>query len=84
MAGAAYLKPFGIDGEAAISFLYMDPIESIFEGPVRGQYGLEMYWRIRLSQNIWMTPGVHLVFVPALNPEHDFIAIPQLKLRVAL
>jgi carbohydrate-selective porin OprB len=83
-AGAAYLKPFGIDGEAAASFLYMNPIEEIFDGPVRDQYGLEMYWRIRLTQNIWITPGVHLVFNPALNQEQDLIAIPQLKFRVAL
>lgn len=83
-AGAAYLNPFNINGEAAISFLYMNPIEEIFEEPVRDQYGLEMYWRMRLSNNIWITPGVHLVFNPALNQEDDFIAIPQLKFRIAL
>jgi carbohydrate-selective porin OprB len=50
----------------------------------RHQYGVEAYWRILLTQNIWITPGVHLIFNPALNQEHDFIAIPQLKFRVAL
>jgi hypothetical protein len=83
-AGAAYLKPFGIDGEAAASFLYMNPIEEIFEEPVRDQYGLEMYWRIRLTQNIWISPGVHLVFNAAVNQEQDLIAIPHMKFRVAL
>jgi hypothetical protein len=82
--GAAYLNPLNIQGEAAVSLLYMNPIEEIFDGPVRDQYGLEMYWRMRLSNNIWITPGVHLVFDPALNQEDDFIAIPQLKFRVAL
>ena len=82
--GAAYLNPAGIKGEVAVSLLYMKPIEEIFDGPVRDQYGLETYWRILLTQNIWITPGVHLIFNPALNMEDDFIAIPQLKLRVAV
>lgn len=82
--GAAYLNPASIKGEAAASLLYMNPIEEIFDGPVRDQYGLETYWRILLTQNIWITPGVHLVFNPALNQEADFVAIPQLKFRVAI
>jgi hypothetical protein len=83
-AGAAYLNPLGIQGETAVSLLYMNPIEEIFDDPVRDQYGLEMYWRMRFSNNIWVTPGVHLVVDPALNQEDDLVAIPQLKLRVAL
>ncbi|WP_068318016.1 carbohydrate porin [Aliiruegeria sabulilitoris] len=81
--GVSYLEPFGIDGEASASLLYMDPIDEIFEGPVRDQYGLEAYWRIRLSNNIWVTPGVHFIFNPALNPKEDFVAVPSLKMRVA-
>ena len=82
--GAAYLNPFGVKGEASASLLYMNPIEEIFDGPVRDQYGFETYWKILLSQNIWITPGIHLISNPALNQEHDFIAIPQLKFRIAL
>jgi len=83
-AGVAYLNLANIRGEAAISLLYMNPIDEIFADPVRDQYGLEMYWRISLSNNIWITPGIHLVFNPSLNLEDDFVAIPQLKFRVAL
>ncbi len=83
-AGAAYLNPIGIKGEVAASLLYMNPIEEIFDGPVRNQYGFETYWRILFTPHIWFTPGVHLVFDPAVNLEDDFIAIPQLKFRVAL
>ena len=82
--GAAYLNPFGIKGEASASLLYMNPIEEIFDGPVRDQYGFEAYWKILLTQNIWITPGIHLISNPALNQEEDFIAIPQLKFRIAL
>jgi hypothetical protein len=83
-AGVAYLNPANIRGEAAISLLYMNPIEEIFEESVRDQYGLEMYWRISLSNNIWITPGISLVLNPSLNQEDDFVAIPQIKFRVAL
>ena len=82
--GVAYLNPANIRGEAAISLLYMNPIEEIFAQPVRDQYGLETYWRMSFSNNIWITPGIHLVFNPALNQEDDFIAIPQFKFRVAI
>jgi len=83
-AGVAYLNPANMKGGWGVSLLYMNPIEEIFDGAVRNQYGLEAYWRILLTQNIWITPGVHLVFNPALNQDHDFIAIPQLKFRIAL
>ena len=82
--GVAYLNPAGIRGEAAISLLYMNPIEEIFAEQVRNEYGIETYWRISLSNNTWITPGIRLVFNPALNQEDDFIAIPQLKFRIAL
>ena len=81
--GAAYLNPADIRGEVSFSLLYQTPIEEIFP-EARDQYGIEAYWRISLTKNIWITPGVHLIFDPALNPDHDFIAIPQLKFRVAL
>jgi carbohydrate-selective porin OprB len=62
----------------------MNPIDEIFTEPVRDEYGIETYWRISLSNNIWITPGIRLVFNPALNQEDDFIAMPQFKFRVAL
>ncbi len=83
-AGLSYLKPFGIDGEASVSLLYLDPIDEIFSGPVRDQYGVEAYWRIKLSNNIWITPGIHLIFDPALNPTEDLIVVPNIKMRIAL
>jgi carbohydrate-selective porin OprB len=83
-AGVAYRNLANVRGEAAISLLYMDPIDEIFADPVRDQYGIETYWRISLSNNIWITPGVHFVFNPALNPDDDFVVIPQLKFRVAI
>jgi hypothetical protein len=83
-AGGAYLNPFNVRGEAAVSLLYMNPIDEIFANPVRNQYGFETYWKISFTNNIWITPGVHLVLDPSLNLEDDFITIPQIKLRVAI
>jgi len=83
-AGAAYRNPFNVRGEAAIGLLYMNPIEDIFDQEVRDQYGVEPYWRISLTKNIWITPGIQLVFHPSLNLEDDFVAIPHVKFRVAL
>jgi hypothetical protein len=83
-AGAAFRNPAGVRGEIAASLLYMRPIEEIFDGPVRDEYGLEAYWRMSLTQNIWITPGFRLIFDPALNQAEDFIVMPHLKMRVAI
>jgi carbohydrate-selective porin OprB len=62
----------------------MNPIEKIFDQEVRDQYAVEAYWRISLTKNIWITPGIQLVFDPSLNFEDEFVAIPHVKFRVAL
>ena len=82
-AGVAYKNPLKVKGEAAVGLLYMNPIEEIFDQEVRNQYGVEAYWRILLTNNVWITPGLQLVINPSLNFEDDFIAIPHLKFRVA-
>jgi len=82
--GVAYKNPLKISGEAAIGLLYMNPIEEIFDEEVRNQYGIEMYWRIHFTRNIWVTPGAHFVIDPATNFESNFIAIPHIKFRVAI
>ena len=83
-AGVAYRNLAGVRGEAAISLLYMNPIDEIFADPVRDQYGIETYWRISLTNNMWITPGVHFVFNPSLNLDDDFVVIPQIKFRIAI
>ena len=83
-AGVAYRNPFNVRGEAAVGLLYMNPIEEIFDQDVRDQWGVEAYWRISLTKNIWITPGIQLVFDPSLNLEDDFSFIPHVKFRIAL
>jgi len=84
ITGLSYKNPFNVRGEATIGFLYMNPIEEIFDEEARDQLGIEAYWRVSLTHNIWVTPGIQLVFNPTLNPGVDFVAIPQFKFRVAI
>ena len=84
MAGLAYKNPFNVNGEVALGYLYMHPMEEILGKDARSQSGLEAYWRVSLTRNIWVTPGIHLVFNPTLNPETNFSAIPHIKFRLAL
>ena len=83
-AGAAYLKPFGIQGEAALGFMWMQPHPDLLGGDPRGQYGLDMYWKLLLTQNLWVAPGIQVVFNPSINPTADVIAVRHVKFRLAL
>lgn len=83
-AGLAYKNPLNIKGEFAAGFLHMVPFEEIFGEGARNQSGLETYWRVLLTRNIWVTPGWHFVFNPTLNTDTDFVSIPQIKFRLAL
>jgi len=57
-AGAAMLKPLGIRGEAGLGVSWAEPINDA----LRDQYGGEVYWKILLTPDLWLTPGgpVHL------------------------
>ena len=66
--GYAYLKPLGIQGEAAVAWAWSRPLES----GLRNQQGLELYWKFLLLPRLWVTPGVQIVFNPTFNPgAHD-------------
>ena len=59
-----------------------DPILGIRSD--RNQYGLETNWKILLTPDLWITPGVQLIWAPSFNPSTDFLAIPQIKFRLFL
>ncbi len=79
-AGAAYLNLLGIRGEAALGFMWMQSHPDLGG---KNQYGAETYWKILLTPNFWITPGIQLIFDPAFNPDANFVAIPHLKFRLA-
>jgi hypothetical protein len=87
-AGFAYLKPLGIRGETAFGLMWMKPHSDLVSDLVpdldlRNQYGFEGYWKILLTPNLWITPGIQVVFDPSLNPTTDEIIVPHFKFRVA-
>jgi hypothetical protein len=83
-AGGAYLKPLGIRGELGLGFVWMQPGPNPLLGTPdpRDQYGLETYWKILLTPDLWITPGVQFIFNPSRNFSTDFVAMPQFKFRV--
>jgi hypothetical protein len=84
VAGLAYLRPFGVQGEAAIGFMWARSFADLAPGVgAKNQYGLETYWNIGVTPNISVTPGIQLIFNPAFNPRSDFAAVPDIKFRVA-
>lgn len=87
-AGAAYLNPLGIQGEATFGLMWMKTHDNLKIGPLsldsQNQYGAEAYWKMLLTPNIWVTPGVQFVIDPAFNPDDDFIVIPHVKFRLFL
>ena len=77
-AGVAYTKPLGIRGETALAWSWAKPIGA----GLRDQYGLEAYWKILLLPNLWVTPGVQVLFDPTFNTAVDSIVIGQIKARL--
>lgn len=46
------------------------------------QYGGEVYWRILLFPDLWVTPGAQLMFNPTFNTRSDILFAPQIKARL--
>ncbi|MGI9532442.1 carbohydrate porin [Lutimonas sp.] len=83
--GLSYTKPFDLPGEISLGLMVMKPIEDILPIPdMRTQYGIEPYWKILLTPNLWVTPGVQFIINPSLNPNVDFVSVPHIKFRLAL
>ena len=77
-AGVATLKPWGIRGEVGLGLAWMHPLDNT----LRDQYGGELYWRILLTPDLWLTPGFQFIWDPSSNPAEDFVSIAQIKFRL--
>lgn len=78
--GAAYVRPFNINGELALASSWAQPID----GDLRNQMGIESYWKILLGSDLWVTPGIQLIWNPSSNLNTDFLSIIQIKGRLFL
>jgi hypothetical protein len=83
-AGGAFLQPLGVRGELGLGFVWMQPVSDPLLGTPnpRDQYGLETYWKLLVTPDLWVTPGVQFIINPSRNKSTDFVAIPQLKFRL--
>lgn len=77
-AGLAVLKPFGLRGEIGLGTSWAQPYDS----DLQSQFGVEGYWKLLLLPNMWVTPGVQVIFDPTFNPQEDTITIGQIKARL--
>ena len=82
-AGAAYLRPFDIQGEIGTGLIWLQPHADLGGMELRNQTGFEAYWKVLLTPNLWVTPGFQFVWNPALNPAADRYFIPHFKFRLA-
>ena len=70
----AYLDVFGL----AVN--YSEP----FDDRLREQTTMEAFLKIKLAQNMAVTPSFQWLINPAINPQHDHIEIIGLRFRVTL
>ena len=82
-AGLAYLNPLDIRGELALGLMWTQPFENIFTFGQRNQTGWEAYWRMLVTPNLWITPGLQVVYNPSFNPGVNTIYIPDIKFRLS-
>jgi carbohydrate-selective porin OprB len=83
--GAAYLRPFDINGAVGLAALWTRPFKDIFPGSgQRDQYGLDAYWNIAVSPNSTLTPGAQLIIHPSFNPAADVVFMPTVLFRLFL
>ena len=61
-----------------IGFMWQDPSDSTRPD----DYGMEMFWRIQLTENIQLTPDVQLSFDPSRNPNRDIEAAFGLRVGI--
>jgi len=82
-AGLAYLNPLNVRGELALGLMWTQPFENIFTFGQRNQTGWEVYWRMLVTPNLWITPGLQVVYNPSFNPGVNTIYIPDIKFRLS-
>lgn len=76
--GVAFLRPFRVNGEWSLGAVWAKPINRT----LRDQYGIETYWKVLLSEDIWVTPDLQVIFKPTYNTTKAVLAVGGIKLRV--
>ena len=58
-------------------------LSSVYGGQARdqNQFATELYWRILVLPDLWVTPGMQLVVNPTYNSRSDVVYVPYIKAR---
>ena len=66
--------------EGMLGSRYVNLLPGAFAMP-RDQYGIDLYWKLLATPNLWVTPGVQFIFDPSLNPTTDHLTVLGFKVR---
>ncbi|MCZ6539250.1 MAG: carbohydrate porin [Chloroflexi bacterium] len=86
-AGLAVQRPLNVGGEVGVGATWAEPLDDVTLAVVpqrpspADQWGMEFYWRILLTQDLWITPSLQFVVNPTFNAAANSIVIPGLKFR---
>ena len=79
-AAWAWNRAFNSDHQQlAIALLYGEPIEFTDALGFNVQYGLEVFWKVRIGEWLEITPDLQLI----RNRDNDLETVPGLRLRVS-
>lgn len=84
-AGLAFVAPLDVRGEIGMALSWAVPIRERAEflgARTEAQLGGEIYWRILMLKQFWITPGMQFTVNPTYNVRTDFIFVPQIKARL--
>ena len=77
--GVVFTQFLGYNNDwLGVGFMWQDPSD----GTRRDDYGMEMFWRSQLTENIQLTPDVQLYFDPSRNPNRDIEAAFGLRMGI--
>ena len=89
-AGFAVNRPLNIGGEVGVGFSWAEPQDGVSlvgipqAQPVKDQYGMEIYWKMLVTGDLWVTPTLQVIINPTYNPTTESVVVPGLKFRFFL
>ena len=79
--GTQMLKPLGYDSDRlGVAAWWGKPADSSLDD----EYGLDMFWKIQVSQWLEFSPGLQVNLNPAIKPDRSSAVIAQVRLRMVL
>jgi len=79
--GVVFTQACGYNNDwFGVGFIWNDPSN----GNRPDDYGMELFWRLQLTENIQVTPDVQLYFDPSMNPTSDLEAAVGLRVGIFL